>query len=524
MERNLDIRKDADLEHDQRRAPADADRDAAPANLGGAVVQHKADAGRVVLSDGADVQAAATQGVAGGGAQLPHFDRIQQSFGAAHDLSGVRAHVGGDAATASEQMGAQGFATGNDVAFQKQPDVHLAAHEAAHVVQQRQGVSMKGGVGEAGDAYEQHADKVADRVVAGQSAADLLPGNAAGGGDAAIQMFNETAIKGEQWRVSETGKSMLKQDGTLQELYASDDLVATANAALKTAGDKGSFISLKKGSGALTIGSNTLHKIDPHMDPTGTEAGANKLLEDANAPGGKDSEGDKGDTMGLWADCGRSSRTVMGTDGAGKAPHANYKDGGKTATTARSYKPSTYSDEIYMATIPDFLKVSAAAKYLKDGVHYTGDKTHLKTPTDADDARKMYWEFGEEGRRAFDAFAGINTAANPEIGGAYTMNTEYNMPGSAEVPGKSRWNFHWGGVVLKDGSNNVTLENYAVGFAPTGDAKKDAENSQKAYNWINRGWNFQMYGTSKKGQSFQEEHLSTGTHGTQASTFAAKVD
>ena len=33
-----------------------------------------------------------------------------------------------------------------------------------------------------------------------------------------------------------------------------------------------------------------------------------------------------------------------------------------------------------------------------------------------------------------------------------------------------------------------------------------------------------MYGTAKKGQSFHEEHLDTGTHGTQASTFAAQVD
>jgi hypothetical protein len=41
-------------------------------------------------------------------------------------------------------------------------------------VQQRAGVHLKGGLGEAGDAYEQHADAVAARVVAGESAADLL--------------------------------------------------------------------------------------------------------------------------------------------------------------------------------------------------------------------------------------------------------------------------------------------------------------------------------------------------------------
>ncbi|MBK9030717.1 MAG: DUF4157 domain-containing protein [Myxococcales bacterium] len=521
FDRELALRNDADL--DTRRRPAErADADAPPPDLAG-VVQQKADGGRVALTEDGDVRAAAASGVQAGGGALPHLDRIQASFGSAHDLSGVKAHVGGEAAEASAKMGAQGYATGNDVAFARQPDLHLAAHEAAHVVQQREGVAMKGGVGRADDVYERHADKVADRVVAGQSAADLLPASA-GGTDAAVQMFNEKNISGEEWRVSESGKSMLKQDGTLQDLFATTDLIATANAGLKTAGDKGSFISLKPGAGQLKVGENTLHKVEPVMSPTGSDP-ANKILKDANKPGAADSGGDTGDSMALWADCGRSSRTIMGTDGAGKAPHARYKDGGGQGTTARSYDPSSFSDEIYVKEIPKFLASAEAKAFLKDGVHYeSGDKTKLKSPADADEARAMYWELGDAGRRAFDKFAGINTAADPAIGGAYTMATEYNMPGSAEVPGHSRWNFHWGGVILKDGSNNVTLENYAVGFAPTGDDKKDEENAQKAYDWVNHEWNFQMYGTAKKGQSFHEEHLGTGTHGTRASTFAAQID
>jgi len=79
-------------------------------------------------------------------------------------------------------MGAQAFATGNHVAFAGTPDLHTAAHEAAHVVQQRGGVQLKGGVGEVGDAYERHADQVADRVVAGENAQDLLDQHAPAGG------------------------------------------------------------------------------------------------------------------------------------------------------------------------------------------------------------------------------------------------------------------------------------------------------------------------------------------------------
>lgn len=120
-----------------------------------------------------DVHDTAAAGVAGSGNALPHGSQIQDSFGG-HDISGVQAHIGGPAAAASEAMGADAYATGDDVAFKGAPDLHTAAHEAAHVVQQRAGVQLKDGVGEAGDAYEQQADAVADRVVAGQPAADLL--------------------------------------------------------------------------------------------------------------------------------------------------------------------------------------------------------------------------------------------------------------------------------------------------------------------------------------------------------------
>jgi hypothetical protein len=42
------------------------------------------------------------------------------------------------------------------------------------VVQQRGTVQLKGGIGEAGDTYERHADAVADRIVKGVPAGDLL--------------------------------------------------------------------------------------------------------------------------------------------------------------------------------------------------------------------------------------------------------------------------------------------------------------------------------------------------------------
>ncbi len=122
---------------------------------------------------GPEAQEAAAKGVEGSGQPMPHIAQIQRSFGH-HDLGGVTAHVGGPAAQANETLGARAFASGNDVAFKGQPDLHTAAHEAAHVVQQRAGVHLKDGVGRSGDAYEQHADAVASKVVSGGSAEGLL--------------------------------------------------------------------------------------------------------------------------------------------------------------------------------------------------------------------------------------------------------------------------------------------------------------------------------------------------------------
>jgi hypothetical protein len=127
----------------------------------------------------AGVHEAAARGIAGAGERLPHHDAIARAFGPDHDVSGIVAHTDGAARAAAADMGALGFATGNHVAFAGPPDLHTAAHEAAHVFQQRAGVQLDGGLGEVDDVYERQADEIAERVVAGESAADLLPGSGA---------------------------------------------------------------------------------------------------------------------------------------------------------------------------------------------------------------------------------------------------------------------------------------------------------------------------------------------------------
>ncbi|KAB2888543.1 MAG: DUF4157 domain-containing protein, partial [Kofleriaceae bacterium] len=103
--------------------------DAGHGYLGGPPLQRLATA--EAHDDPFALHALAGQGVAGARTELPHRAEIQASFGH-HDVSGVRAHVGGDAAQAAGAIGAQAYATGDDVAFAASPDLRQAAHEAAH--------------------------------------------------------------------------------------------------------------------------------------------------------------------------------------------------------------------------------------------------------------------------------------------------------------------------------------------------------------------------------------------------------
>lgn len=160
--------------HDFSRIPVHAEVPAAiqpklQVNIPGDAHEQEADRNSALV----DVRGHAARGVGGAGAPLPHLDRIQSSFGR-HDVTGARAHFGPEAADANRRMGAEAYTFAERVAFAGLPSLHTAAHEAAHVVQQRSGVHLKNNVGDPGDAYERHADSVAALVVQGRQAGPLL--------------------------------------------------------------------------------------------------------------------------------------------------------------------------------------------------------------------------------------------------------------------------------------------------------------------------------------------------------------
>ena len=143
----------------------------------------------------------ARAGLRNAGQPYPFLAEIQRSFGE-HDISGLEGHTGEAARAANSELGSTAYHKGGHVAFGREPTLADAAHEAAHYVQGVEATQLKGGVGQAGDVYERHADRVSEAVVTGESAEPLLGRSLGGGGfpavatgDAPVQMTGGSLAK-----------------------------------------------------------------------------------------------------------------------------------------------------------------------------------------------------------------------------------------------------------------------------------------------------------------------------------------
>jgi hypothetical protein len=295
-----------------RRAPASEEPAAASEALRVAALQRRAQkrrAERRQEEDAArgerDPRAVAERGLGGASGSLPHLEAIQRSFGR-HDVSEVHASVGGSAAEACDELDAEAYASGRGVAFQASPDLHTAAHEAAHVVQQRAGVHLKGGVGKEGDVYERHADAVADQVARGQSAEALLDQHAGGsGGKPSVQLVkdkNKVVKKGgsKKQRQRYVGKlgtdpaflawfHKAKQDGTVSRILGRD--VSRGQDSVDAKDVRKLYAEYQK---TLAASSNNA---DNGSDSEGAE-GDNDSEGGGDAEGDSDAEGVEGEAEG----------------------------------------------------------------------------------------------------------------------------------------------------------------------------------------------------------------------------------
>ena len=185
-----------------------------------------------------DTHGIAAKGVQGAGRAMTHLDAIQQAFGH-HNVSSMREYTGRATQESLATLGAEGFSSNGRMAFGGTPDLFTQAHEAAHGVQQAAlggRLQLKEGIGEAGDRYEHHADAVAEKVVRGESAQELLD-DMTGGIQATVEaathtgavQFNGELI--EKFKNSKSRLIFLDYDGTLVE-FNDDPLKATPDGEL----------------------------------------------------------------------------------------------------------------------------------------------------------------------------------------------------------------------------------------------------------------------------------------------------
>ena len=137
----------------------------------------------------------AVAGLRGPAASFPFESRIREAFGR-YAPPRLEARQGRQAALAGEALSAKAYAFGHRAAFTGRPELHTAAHEAAHIAASGLGARVRHGVGAPGDVHERVADRAADAAVRGQSAEPVFQaayGEATPGalGPAQLQMYNK---------------------------------------------------------------------------------------------------------------------------------------------------------------------------------------------------------------------------------------------------------------------------------------------------------------------------------------------
>jgi len=434
------------------------------------------------------------------GQELPEAVRKQMEMAYDTDFSNVRVFEDDQA----EQAGALALARGNEVHFKPglyAPDTakgkEILGHELAHVVQQggeqaparpwRKGdINISRGL--EGEAHVAGARAARGDVAEVSGTAEV--------GD--VHLYTPLKLEEQEekaWdaqmplRVSDDGHMAVGEEGSYgsHSFWTEPGLLNAANAALAS----------NKSVMKLTTGTEKL--VGQAPDGTGERTLLEVIAENR-------ATGTKGDDMTLWADCGRSFRDVAGVgEGTGK----NYERTTAVFNWKKNPDPKVLAKFLaIMKKIGLEAPVAGNASGEAETRAYSPENmkneilSRFMEGGDISLYEAMEKHLSKEEMQILDEFMGINRFASPQVGEGYTIST-----GGENFEGKKTWNFHWAGVVMKSGGDNVTLENYATGEA-------EAKNSD---------WEFQMYGPpSKEGQTFHEQHRGMKQHGKSPTTMRVR--
>jgi hypothetical protein len=391
---------------------------------------------------------------------FPHEREIRRSLGTAFPFEAVvdRAGCAARGTPAFNEGGVAHFAN-------ERPDVHVAAHEAAHQLQNA-GKSHDHGLGAEG-----HAGAVADRVKAGRSAKSLIgrrgrPVARAERGYVDVDSqgnWDQTINPSRVYRMSDTGQTMTKYGS--KDAWAEAGLITSANATLQA---QKSGIEISPGGGGPTV-----RAVDGSMHSLSKIEVKQKL--------------DPGSDQ-MFSDCGKLAREIMGPTGDDATASVVATPGGRPSTVAPILSQSsprealalTFLIDDKMRGIPGYPNVSDDQKKQVAQEAYR----EYEAMSDADKEAFLKKTIAAPPGRGQEI--GMDEAAAPAVGEAYAVTrSEYAYDQHTEFP------YHWAAVIMAAGGDRVTLENVGV------DADKNAK------------WYFNTYGMAK-GQTFHEQWTNFG--------------
>ncbi|MET3421690.1 hypothetical protein BJ973_000902 [Actinoplanes tereljensis] len=379
----------------------------------------------------------------------PHAGAINSAFGQSVPLRSVVDPQG------CAEAGVPAFTEAGVTHFaEPKPDLHVAAHEAAHVMQH------SGRTSDAGLGAEGHAGAVADAVAAGRSAGELL---GAGGERVPAERHNYTLTNGDAKyqgvnpgglfaKLADTGEAWSYRP---HQLYATPQLINEA--AAKLSGQKSGVKLSPDGSDQRTVDA---------PDKTGRKSLSLMKVEIANGGGGE--------KQTLPSDCRRAALEVMGL---AQNPAASVQFDGPKSLVKPTDPRNTIAETMFVQKrineTPDYATLTAADQRIV-----------------IDKAKTDFAELSAEEKEklkhsplanAAAAKLGLDESAMPGVGEAYSIHRAGAAPAN-------EFEYHYAAVILAPGQDRVTLEN-------SGGDKGDRSAQ----------WKMEMYGPASKQQSFHEE-------------------
>ena len=383
---------------------------------------------------------------------FPHGARLAAALPASQQLSAVHDP------SACEERATAAFTDGGVTHFASEtPDLHVAAHEAAHQLQHA-GLTRDAGLGAEG-----HANAVADAVVAGEPPAPLLSADGERVAPA-IRHYTTTDALGV-WgpgksdkgsgRLADTGETWTDMT---HRAFAADGLLTKANDVLRT----------RKSGVELVAGGETMSVQSPDGSPAKTLRSVMPKIA-------------AGNNLTMPGDCREAAEEIMGPKGTthdasnvASTPGGQRSEFPVTASAAGDLIAKTIYVDQRVKDTPGFDGMSQADK----------DEVLKKARADYDalDVKEKQKLRASPVAQERAKQLGIDQYTAPAVGEAFVV-----VPGTHDPLG---YMYHYAAVIMAPGEDRVTMEN--EGTRP---GVRDDH------------WKIDTYGTgSKEGQSFDEQH------------------